>query len=298
MWVYDTVFDRFTDIIKWRMTYDCNYSCQHCTQTVNHCAQRHDAGCDLERTAAEINSFLRDTPTQILLIGGEPSLLDLHKILEAFTKDVTFHLTTNFSQPAEWYNSLFRKYPKFEICCSFHDQITDWASFSEKFRALEISGKRIEFCVTNGNHDLIASCAAECRTEGIDYKVDYDIEGGAEYKDYEKIPSSQFTRLRTSEGDFVTKGEFVKQFCKIREYDSKGSARAKLLPFRGLPCSVGQHSLYIIGNKITTCNGMGKTTADFKWNEEPNVCKYAYCGDLSCISLCIGAEAQKILAAR
>ena len=64
----------------------------------------------------------------------------------------------------------------------------------------------------------------------------------------------------------------------------------KLLPFKGLSCTASQHSLYIIGNRIATCGSEGLTTENFRWRDERQVCPYTYCGNISCVPICVGEE--------
>lgn len=106
--------------LEWKVTSACNYQCAFCIQ--GDAGQKHilAKGESVETRAAvckKIVSFIEDLrgfkAVEVHLIGGEVSILkDFPELLNSlsgasFDGDMTFHMTTNISQPAEYYCRLF-----------------------------------------------------------------------------------------------------------------------------------------------------------------------------------------------
>lgn len=113
-------WNRDTFYIQWRVTSACNYQCDFCIQGDRkkhiELAKEESVGTR-EKVCNAIISYieaLKDySSISVSLIGGEVTILkDLHSLLERlvnvrFPGDISFHITTNFSQSADYYCKMF-----------------------------------------------------------------------------------------------------------------------------------------------------------------------------------------------
>lgn len=138
--------------IKWRMTWMCNLLCPYCIRTKGKTLkpieeQRKEFEFEkLKQTAVDLSRIIDNITfdnIKVELIGGEVTIFDLVEILKGFTtkKHVTFHLTSNMSQTAEYYTELadFIKSKGYElsITCSYHYLSQSLDSFIFKVNAIK-----------------------------------------------------------------------------------------------------------------------------------------------------------------
>lgn len=98
--------------IKWYMTDWCNYHCPYCLQA-SHTKDSIKVDMDDILTKAEgINHLVKVSnvtkPIFFRLIGGEPTLFDIEKILKVFNFKISnVGIVTNFFRPIDYFKSLY-----------------------------------------------------------------------------------------------------------------------------------------------------------------------------------------------
>jgi len=145
--------------IQWELSDICNYNYSYCF--VKH-SPRQDAYPSMEKilsNAKSLHNFIEynsDTKYVVQIIGGEPSLLDLDKVLNVVNaKNIAkFRINTNLSNTAEFYTYLRSKYP-IVISASFHENFCSIEDFLKKYIDLKSKGCEIlcNFVMTNDNEN-------------------------------------------------------------------------------------------------------------------------------------------------
>lgn len=147
-----------TFIIRWNITYLCNYSCEFCVQgnkkkhikkSIGENQEIRSKICDNLVTFIEKKINKQYKYLKIYLIGGEVTILKdfpelLKKLVECkFEGDIKFHITTNLSAPNEVWNylvELFSKKYKYgrtlEVSASYYKEYTDETTFINKVNIL------------------------------------------------------------------------------------------------------------------------------------------------------------------
>lgn len=182
--------------IKWRLTDDCNYNCSYCVrktfkgreaQSLNN-YKIDEQNCI--KICPEIARIIKELPGNVKLdlIGGEPSLLNLHIILDNLFKECgdklkRINLTTNMSQSADYYNDLTELCYKYNseigITCSWHSEFVSLDKFIEKFSKIKSptnqKGIRIEVVSREDNQEDIKKLIDICKENNYTYFTERDL---------------------------------------------------------------------------------------------------------------------------
>lgn len=267
-------------VIKWRITYDCNYQCSYCYQKT---ACNTDLGeLDYLEIARKINTLIQKSgkkKVKLYLIGGEVTLLPLEDILQELPKIETLHITTNFSKNAEYFNNL-RKYVKnLDVCFSFHSEYVSVNEFIEKLRPLDKKiNKKVEM-VFNDNTAQVNYQLIERLNE---LEIPYDCD-----KDKLSNVTVEIPESTTEERIKVTlENNKVKHYRNKNDlfYDKEVDCRDnKYLRLKGQTCSFGYSYLYIKGDKLQSyCDGTRTEIED--WQSAKRVCEKdgcTLCGEIN-----------------
>lgn len=174
------------------------------------------------------------------LIGGEPTLYPLEELFSSLInlKKYSFCLTTNFSQPLDYYLNLGEKTSLSSLKVSFHHEFADIKSFLEK--ALEIKNRGINTSICSVlNEDTIGYCdqiSAFCKKQDIACNIQQDRRSKntvSDYFDHSLYDTYTLTKKDGSQ-EFIGK---IDEFC----YQNKISTK-------GMLCDEPKHSLYILQN--------------------------------------------------
>lgn len=261
-------------VIKWRCTYACNFHCSYCYQD-QHCVK--DIGnINHFEIAEKINDLISRNSfktVELMLIGGECSLLPLPEIVAKIKGLTHLHLTSNFSQTAEFYNQLARQVENFELCLSFHSEYFKPEAFLEKVLQLD---KRINLFIEmvqnaeteSANRKLIELC----KKNNIPYIVDADRRQGANKG--VNVQSNIAPRIKVT----FDSGK-VKLFNNKNDLYFDKDVKAiqnKYIPLKGSTCSQGYDYIYLKGDKIfDMCSG--QKTAIEEWEPRRRICKSDGC---------------------
>ena len=223
--------------IKWRLTDDCNYDCSYCIrksmkwrphQELEHYKQDEQNCLDI---CLEVARIIKELPgwVKLDLIGGEPSLLDLHKILEILFKECgeklkRINLTTNMSRSADYYNDLtqlcYSYGSEIGITCSWHSEFVSLKDFIEKFSKIKSptnqKGIRIECVSRLDNQDGIRELIDICEQNNYTYFIERNFYVCNAFKDdlickasKEKKPRYKIITKDNEELLFKTRNEFI-----------------------------------------------------------------------------------------
>ena len=248
--------DGFDATLKWRMTDICNYSCSYCIRagkTEGVSKEKIEAENEtLKAVAKKINSLLEKSDfsnVKIDLIGGEITLLDLPAILgEIKSKKVTeYNITTNFSQPAEYYINIAKNFP-ISMTASLHEQCTDIDDFFEKANTVNKSGVLIDFKVetvsSSENQESVLKFIEKCKENALDYIIDRDKTNLSE----NQIISSSRSNSRNNyfvefsdgtEKEYNSKAELLSEFSGLR------FCQGRRVNTKGLMCTFSNDYIYI-----------------------------------------------------
>jgi len=182
--------------IKWRMTDDCNYDCSYCIRKITKWREHQSLDNykkDEENClsiCSEVARVIKELPgwVKLDLIGGEPSLLDLHSILEKLFKECgeklkRVNLTTNMTMSADYYNDLtqlcYNYGSEIGITCSWHGDFISLDEFIEKFSKIKSptnqKGIRIEAVSRVNNQEEIQRLIDICEKNNYSYFIERDF---------------------------------------------------------------------------------------------------------------------------
>lgn len=248
--------DGFDATLKWRMTDVCNYSCSYCIRA----GMTKDLSSEkialenenLKNTAKKINSLLENSDfenVKIDLIGGEVSLLDLPAILEEIkSKKVSeYNITTNFSQPAEYYIKLAKAFPV-SMTASLHEQCADINVFFEKANIIKNSGVLIEFKVetvsSSENQETVLKFIEKCKDFELDYIIDRDK---TDVSENQIISSSRSSSRNNYFVEFTdgTKKEYKSKSELLSEFINFRLCQGRRVNTKGLMCTFSNDFIYI-----------------------------------------------------
>lgn len=165
-------------VIKWRMTGACNYNCSYCVRKEQDKRFHFNKDICIERLkeAAGYIKPITDRPIKLDLIGGEVSILPLVDILSNVPKFDRIQITTNLSQPVEYYNSLYdfihSRGAELSITASFHYEYTSLDDFLTKCSKIKADIFACEMVSTKDNQDLVREFIKKCPYY---YKVERDV---------------------------------------------------------------------------------------------------------------------------
>lgn len=259
-------------IIKWRLTYDCNYHCSYCIQEW---LKSRQLEFDMKETAKKINNLVSKSPfnkAEVGFVGGEVSLLDLKTLQDLMPNVTSFSITTNLSAPVDYYNSLRNLY----LIASYHYEFVDLDEFVDKFDKIQVDKKKIEVVLTEDNKEQVYRLVEICKKKGFYIQVDEDRRIQTKLQTAPtsiKIPRIKVEFDDGKEEYFNTKFDML--YDKRINTNSKNAFIAK-----GMKCSQGYDFIHIMGDKIWDCGG--DYTLD-NYTFHYNICKSGctLCGRIS-----------------
>lgn len=248
--IEDLEFNGLT--IKWRITYDCNFQCSYCIQ--NKC-RKDNMDFDIFSTAERIEKLIQKSKqknVELMLIGGEVSLLPLVDIIKKIPSVTLLHITTNLSADVDFYNRLNDIVP-LKLCASFHDEYFELDDFISKFEKINCENKVIETVLNSKTENLVNELVEKCKVKGIDYLIDSDR---MECDKQKLISSNTKPRLKVTFENGVEK-IYNNKYDMFSDSDIPFiySKETYLLKTGGMICNRGFNYLYIRGDVLIGGNG-------------------------------------------
>lgn len=268
-------------VIKWRCTYACNFHCSYCYQDKN-CVK--DIGnINHFEIAEKINDLISQNSfktVELMLIGGECSLLPLPDIIAKIKGLTHLHLTSNFSQTVEFYNQLGQQVKNFELCLSFHSEYFSAEDFINKALKLDKNINLFVEMVQNVETDSANRKLIElCKNNNIPYIVDTDRRQGVNKG--VALQSKISPRLKVTFDNGKVK--FYENKTDLFFDEDINAYKNKYLELTGRTCSQGYDYIYIKGDKIfDMCSGRKTDIED--WKPEKRICKAngcSFCGRMN-----------------
>lgn len=189
-------------IVKWRLTDQCNYECIYCIRRLKNLHSKlYDNTKSLSteelcNIAEDISDLVENrcglNEVKIELIGGEPSILDLHSICKSLmknnTKVKTIHMTTNLSRDKEYYISLIKLLNdnciNLTITASFHYEYAALEEYFDKANSINNEIKNLhdykntincEIVSGKFNQDTVEKFYNKCKEYELNYKIETDL---------------------------------------------------------------------------------------------------------------------------
>ena len=322
--IENLAFDGQALEIRWRVTTLCNYRCDFCIQgnREEHLRQARGESADTReaicrRLVEWIEAQKKFDFVKIALIGGEVTCLkDFPQLLKTlcecrFRGEISFHITTNFSQSAEYFKRLcdmaqgsaHRR--RLILSASFYPEYTTREAFCGKLREIEEYARKIS--ARRSPLDALMRRKADRRcffSAGIpifsdrDYEEFLDIRSGFEgtgvivapiaIRKYPTDISEKRTEdmLRFEKKSLrVTDG--AGQEAMYQNIQALGVALEDGDSFRptGYRCDAGVHNFWVdaFGN-VKRCPAIGSTMGlgslldgSFHLLDEPSVCTSDHC---------------------
>lgn len=275
-------------VIKWRITEACNYHCSYCIRRpLVEKANPENIKAALAVLPDVINLAERlanrhNMKVKIDLIGGEVSLhketLDIVKGLGDSEAIGKINITTNLSQPVDWYLDLIDKSKKkISITASFHPEYADLDEFLEKaFTLSKVCQFKAETVITaEANH--IDKFVAFCESHNMYYMCeenlfDPSLRGQAK-KNIKEVARYQVTFDDGTEEYFNTRNEVIKT------YGTEGM----LIDTTEMKCSRDYDYIYIERDEVLSCTSSCHIR-DFRLYPRPHPCprgKCTLCGHMT-----------------
>ena len=232
--------------------------------------------------------------TKIQLVGGEPSLLNLPRIIlelfkgnEDLIKEI--NITTNFSNSVEYYNRLFCLCNNLglilSMTCSFHSEFVDLDKFIAKIRQLktyESSVLKVEMVSLDSNKNLVDRFVSLCNKYNIIYTVDPNFRS-------DKIETlvSKSSDKKNDLFEVCTDTEMV--YCKSVRELARRFGNGKKLDLKGYRCTLDNnfiklykdmHIGFVIGK--SGCRNK-QPISEFNINEVSHYCNdgCSFCGSMN-----------------
>ena len=178
--------------IKWRLSDQCNYRCSYCLRAIhNDYRSIKQDEKKLCKTASDITKMLNNTEwikkVKIDAIGGEPSILDLHKIfgylVKNNTKIVNINMTTNLSQSVEYYVTLHKFLAdnniRLSITASYHPEFENMDNYFNKIveikKSIPTHDLNCETVSRIDNQDMVKEFYNRCIEGEHEYKIEKDV---------------------------------------------------------------------------------------------------------------------------
>lgn len=164
--------------LKWRMFETCNLNCSYCIRSFANQKEKITDISTLINSAKKINTAIENKKKscQLILIGGEPTLVDICSINKEFTSKYIKVITiiTNFTANEKIYKD-FIKFRRsigsdVNIVASLHENI-NIENFINKFSSLNCKGS-IEFVITENNIKDVNKIQKICEEKNINYSFD------------------------------------------------------------------------------------------------------------------------------
>lgn len=164
--------------IWWSISHKCNFKCPYCCQSTAtdiYGVNEEEA----EKVAVKINELIKTTDKSIRMsiLGGEPAIYDLPKLLSIIKKDydkeIEFSILTNFAlKDAEWWSSL-AEYGKIFLLASCHvsqiRSIEEWADKATKLKNINFKAK---FVVDDNNFEEVKKYYFYLREKGLEVTLE------------------------------------------------------------------------------------------------------------------------------
>jgi len=146
----------------WMALRTCNYRCVYC-----HVEPKDSDMIKpeiIEKTIDTYNFLETIKPVDLIITGGEPTLLDLPYILGKLKLKNTITIFTNLSKSAEYYNNLNQNF-NIKIFTSFHPSQVSVDEYIKKINDLDDIDITIKFMI-NRNNDLFKAINIRENTKG------------------------------------------------------------------------------------------------------------------------------------
>ena len=331
-------FARNMFVLKWRLSDECNYRCSYCLRSIHRdLRDEKQDEASLCKTGTAITNMLNKadfiSEVKIDAIGGEPSILNLHKIFSYLVKDNKkirhINLTTNLSQKADYYTSLFKMLAdnniRLTITASFHPEFVKMDKYFEKVKAVAdvITKDNINCEIVSrvDNQDMVKEFYDICVKNGYDYKIEKDVK--------EKIPEELFVKssikneyyykynkksktvewsMEKKDGFELCDGRYLLLFenadpevCKTRNEFYQMKDIDVIIPPNhidpsGFYCTNSVNFINVLYDKITSCRELGERipVEDFEiYTLEESMCPYG--GRNGSCSICGSLSIAKYL---
>lgn len=244
--------------IKWRITDKCNYRCSYCTRKQHNYKDLVET--DLIANAKLINQFcdLKKTPLiDLQLLGGEPTILELDKILNELTSDNIdrIRLTTNLSKPYGYFFKLLSEIDKlnvrqFLITASYHEEFCNLNEFIEKCKILNMfklsNNKRfklkLDTVYTGKNKQDMLDFISNCEKFKLSYRVNNDV-------NQSNIPDDLSLEKPMSNEKLSYTVSYSNGFTENFKTKNDLITKLKINPL-GYFCSASKNGLYIKDNDV------------------------------------------------
>lgn len=249
-----TDLDEYPFIIKWRMTEVCNYKCSYCIHPYKTLMDLDSV--PLKETAVKLNNMLNRCDIEaakIDLIGGEVSVLDLHDILSVFDspKLKAIQLTTNFSQPKEYYTTLSQmlteKGIKLILTCSFHYEFETLDTYFKKILYVKdyVSDLTCEMVSLTENQDLCKEFISRCEENKLSYMVEADLRESNDKQVLIHSGNKVVGPRYRAEFDDGSVKEYMTRNAFIIDKDVKENFSQRAIRTGGFYCSDSSNFVYV-----------------------------------------------------
>lgn len=163
--------------VWWCISKICNFNCPYCLQRMGEITkfEKNEAINTAERIK-QLFDKCQYKNINITFSGGEPSLYDLHKIIDILSGgeyNLRIYINTNFSlHDIAWWNSLKRdKNIKLYILASCHlGQLQNLDSWLDKAAQIDnFDDFKVKFVITNDNFEETKEAIKKCVEKNIKY---------------------------------------------------------------------------------------------------------------------------------
>ena len=217
--IYKNIGDNKNKHLSWRITNNCNYRCEYCSQGLNKKSDNNQE--KLNADAEIIKNIIIKTKQKInfSFFGGEPSIFDLPKLVTIIdNKYISNYSTiTNLSRDESYYKKLYNEInnrnKKLKIIASLHETQCNYKEFLNKALNLYNYGIniRIEIVIGSNNLDFCKNIISYMNNNNFDdflFSIERDInnkiscsEASVKFaNDYMKNKSSWKLFLETKNG--------------------------------------------------------------------------------------------------
>ena len=288
--------------IKWRMTNFCNIHCSYCIR-FRHRVELNDVSviededklCSIAKDISDLIDTTSFTNVKLNLIGGEVSIFNLKKIISNITSSriKVISLTSNCIRDTNYYSELadylHLRGIEFTVRFSCHYEFITLEKYFEKIEALKDKIDRLtcEIVSNRDNQELVKEFVKHCEESNVNYTCDADIRKQAKparehglnisSKCINRNPRYKITFTDGTEQIFETRNQF------ITSKEIEGTKDLKFIHTQGMYCTNSYNYIYIDFDKVNGRSSLESgchemiPVKDFKFLEEPALCKTDYC---------------------
>lgn len=251
----------FDFFLKWRLTHQCNLMCPYCIRRLCDPVDSEklkDEEAKLIKAAAQISEKIDELKfdnIKVELIGGEPTLFELTRLIDNFSakKHITFHLTSNMSRPKEWYAELADKIKskgyEMSITCSYHYLSQSLDSYFDKVDAIKSKVWHLmcEMPSLEENQEQVAEFYKRVQEKGLEYAIEADFrEGKADVRKNIFVASSRAKNPRiTVTYDDGTQQKYLTRNMMWSKDDAENIVEQKRIVLDGEYCDACYRTMYV-----------------------------------------------------